>query len=229
MSKLAIGIVYHVVDKTTGEVVKVGSTTNSLKRRFSYSDYTQKYTNHFLREAKIIRSSDLDYYDREDPFCPFLWHLVASEHMEILKQNTFRKNKFSNRISPLDQKYFGFDPFVYGAEGGRIGGRRNVESGHWATLRTPEIIMMGAKAAGAVAVKTGQIYRIRTKEACYRGGVTQGNKAKESGQWGEVKNLGLHTRWHVKGSTAKNGRAVEAKPNPRCTLCSEQNLIIAYA
>lgn len=226
-----IGRIYHVVDKTTREVVKVGSTTQTLERRFSYPDYQKKYTNHFLREAKILQSSELDWYDENDPNCPFLWHLVASEHLEILRQGTFRKSKFSNQVSPLDQKYFGFDPFLYGAVGGQIAGKNNVKSGHWATLRTPEIIMMGAKAAGALAAKTGQINKIKTYESCLkgalnqkkedkaRGGVTQGKKNVDSGRLAKVRTEAPHIHWHVRRN----------KPNPRCAFCSEQNLIIAFA
>jgi hypothetical protein len=236
-----IGRIYHVVDKITGEVVKVGSTTQTLERRFSYPDYRKKYTNYFIREAKILESSEFDWYDADDPNCPFLWHLVASEHMEILKQGTFKKSRFSNRVSPLDQKYFGFDPFLYGAVGGHVSGKKNVESGHWATLRTPEIIMMGAKAAGALAARTGQINKIKTYESCLkgalnqstqdkaRGGYTQGKKNVESGHLNKARKSALHSRWHTKGSTTKSGKWVEAKPSPRCVFCSEQNLIIAFA
>jgi hypothetical protein len=44
---LMIGRIYHVVDKTTGQVVKVGSTILTLDRRFN-SVYRKKYNNHFF-------------------------------------------------------------------------------------------------------------------------------------------------------------------------------------
>jgi hypothetical protein len=225
------GRIYHVVDKTTGEVVKVGSTICSLKKRFAYPDYQKKYTNHFLREAKVLISGELDWYQKNDPYCPFLWHLVASEHMEIVRQKTFDKGEFSNQISPLVQKYVGFDGWLYGSVGGKIAGKKNVESGHWATLRTHEIIMMGAKAAGALAARTGQINQIKTyesslkgalnqkKEDKARGGYTQGKKNVDSGHLAKVRKIAPHNHWHIKGG----------KPSPRCVFCSEQSLIIAFA
>ena len=124
-----IGRIYHVVDKTTGEVVKVGSTIQTLKWRFYGRDYKTKYTNHFLREVRAIQSSELDWYEKGNPYCPFLWHLVAAEHLEIIKQRTFKNGKLSNRISPLVQKYSGFDGCVAGRFGGAISGQQAAENG----------------------------------------------------------------------------------------------------
>lgn len=101
-------------------------------------------------------------------------------------------------------------------------GKKNVESGHWATLRTREIIMMGAKAAGALAAKTGQINKIKTyesslkgalnqkKEDKVRGGVTQGTKNVANGHLERVRKTAPHIRWHVKRGLV----------SPTCKFCS---------
>lgn len=363
MNTLITGRIYHVVDKTTGEIVKVGSTIRAAEQRFKQVDYRKKYTNHFVQEVKTLHSSELDYYEKRNPYCPFLWHLVASEHLEILKQGTFRKSELSNWASPLDQKYFGFDGSLGGLIGGRIGGKKasikNVASGQWDKARNspkakahsielahknaesgsmaalgrkygpiygrkfgpiygpiygrkavesgqlakiqqapktevqlkrsselgkiqgqkmadsgelakirnlPQSIeawknaprlgglvsgpingrkavenktgihadgfdrVAAARKAGAIAAETGQINRIKTKDSCFRGGKTQGKRAVESGQWEEIKGMGLHTRWHTKESRCgRSDKIINPKPNPRCVFCSEQNLVIAYA
>lgn len=117
-----IGRIYHVVNKITGETVKVGSTIQTIDGRW-YGYNKKKYSNHFLREVRTIQSNDLDWYKKGDPYCPFLWHLVAAEHLEMLKQGTFKLDKFANQKSPLDQKFFGLDGAVAGKIGGRIGGK----------------------------------------------------------------------------------------------------------
>lgn len=38
-----------------------------------------------------------------------------------------------------------------------------------------------------------------------------------------------HNRYHVTGCNSRKGNWVAPKPNPRCALCSEQGLIVAYA
>jgi hypothetical protein len=167
------GRIYHVVDKTTGEVVKVGSTITSLVRRFRSGGY-EKYTNHFLCEAKSISSSEADWYEPKNPFCPFLWHLAASEHLEILKMGTFRKNSLSNKQSPLDQKYFGFDSRDERSSlGGLTQGKRNVESGHLAEIRsrrTKEEMIATGKRLGRWSVDSGHIHAIKTPESLSKGG-----------------------------------------------------------
>ena len=104
-----IGRIYHIIDNTTKEVIKVGSTIRTLHQRFREKDYKRKYTNHSIHEARIIESSDIDVYDKNDSKCPFLWHLVAAEHLEIFKMGTFRNGHLSNKFSPLAQKHRGLD------------------------------------------------------------------------------------------------------------------------
>jgi hypothetical protein len=150
------GHIYHVIDKKTNRVVKVGSTIASLDRRFN-SKYKRKYADHFLKEAYHIESSESDWYEKGNPFCPFLWHLVASEHLEIVRQNTFDVDSFSNKVSPLTQKYSGFDGSIWGKIGGKIGGKisgkERVESGVLARCRTPEHQAQAGKISGLLSVK----------------------------------------------------------------------------
>src|ERR1700730_13421061 len=122
-----IGIIYHVVEKDTNQVVKVGSTIRTLEIRFKQPDYHNKYKNHFLREVRTIESSQFDWYEPKNPVCPFLWHLVAIEHLEMIKMGTYRKDGFSNQISPLVQKFRGLEGVIGGSIGGLIGGRTTAE------------------------------------------------------------------------------------------------------
>ena len=219
-----IGRIYHVVDKTTGDVVKVGSTTRRLDQRFNQPDYKKKYTNHFIREVKTIESSEFDWYDPKDSYCPFLWHLVASEHLEILKQGTFRKSSLSNRFSPLDQKYFHrFGVSYLSAEGGRIGGAGHVKSGH---LRS--ISSKGGKSSGpSNGRKNGLKLAVEKRGVCAPGmgnkggrigGPISGRMAVESGQLASLRTFehqsdaskhANHNRWHVKRNIV----------NQNCILC----------
>ena len=183
-----IGHIYHVVDKTTGEVVKVGSTVRALEVRWREYDKT-KYSNHFLKLAKTI----------EDDSDDFLWHLVASEHMEILRANTFRNGPLSNQFSPLDQKYFGLTS-EFGAVGGRMAGRMMVESGH---LRS--ISSKGGLACGALMEKEKKGIFSPDYDRVAAGRVY----GKISGKIGGPK--GMHTRWHIsRGLTSQN-----------CKYCTE--------
>jgi len=230
------GRIYHVVDKTTGEVVKVGSTVRSLKVR--WWNYNKKiYSNHFLRLAREIQSSEQDVYDPNDLRCPFLWHLVAAEQMEIFKMGTFRKSKLSNLHLPLFQKFNCFDkiesikagaslggkisgvlsrdnkigihnPDFDHASAGRISGLMNVESGH---LR--KISSAGGKASGTIVGKRNAESGWMSKLGKSVPFEVRSERSKIVGP------RAMHIRWHVNSG----------KSNPRCSLCSEQSLIIAFA
>ena len=201
MNTPKIGRIYHVVDKTTDEVVKVGSTIQTLENRFD-STYRKKYSNHSLKEARTIESSEYDWYEPRNGYCPFLWHLVAVEHLEMLKMGTFRKGPLSNLQSPLDQKFRGFDGISFGPSGGFISGRKNVESGHIARLGRsgvggrrahelhPDLFkQIGQKnidsghiqALGRKNVETGWLDKIRDPEASSRNAKIQGLKNVETG------------------------------------------------
>jgi hypothetical protein len=196
-----IGRIYHVVDKTTLDVVKVGSTIYSLHKRFN-AEYRRKYNNHFLQEVRTIESSNLDWYDPNNSDCPFLWHLAAAEHMEIVRMGLFNNQRFSNKISPLVQKAIGFDGSVAGSIGGFISGVINASNGHMASLgrsgigpRTSHRLHPDlAKSIGRRNVESGQIQalgrknvesghlrRITTSESCSKGGKLGGRKNVESG------------------------------------------------
>lgn len=245
MNTLIVGRVYHIVDKTTGKVVKVGSTIRTLEKRFRETDYKKKYTNHFIRESRVINSSEFDWYEKGNVSSPFLWHLVAAEHIEMLKMDTYRKGKFSNKISPLDQKYFGFDGQIGGVIGGQISGRQNAESGHMSRLGKSISIeerKRRASVSGKLNTENGNLAKA-LKVRWIKRGPTGGKKNAESGHcariahlgrlgWGEDGNAkGNHIRWHINGGYTIKGerRWLAPKPNPRCVFCSEESLIIAYA
>lgn len=61
-------------------------------------------------------------------------------------------------------------------------GKKNVESGFLASIRTKETCSAGGKIGGAIARDTGQINTIKTKESCLAGGFTGGRIARETGQ-----------------------------------------------
>lgn len=210
MNKVVVGRIYHVVDKTNGEVVKVGSTIVSLRRRFQSHDYKKRYTNHFLSLVKEIRSSQLDWYEKNNRHCPFLWHLVASEHLEMLAANTFKITYLSNQISPLDQKFSGF----YGSSGGAIGGRivGGSKEGRERMSRlgksiTPEERVRRARVAGLMCAASGHIQRLQ-KQFLGVGGLVGGKRNAESGHCARIAYLGglaggktgsaktNHIRWH---------------------------------
>lgn len=227
-----VGRIYHVVNKTTGEVIKVGSTIHTISKRQSNHDYRKNYKDCILIEAYAIQSSELDWYEPKNPYCPFVWHLFASEHMEILRCNTFRKGKGSNQQSPLDQKFFGLDGYVCGLAGGLnqkkedkargghtqglIQGKKNVESGLWA-----RVVSLGGQASGRSkspakqaanakngerfgnwSIESGHLASLRTPEHQSKAGRAGGKKG------GPAAN---HLRWHLNRGIV----------NPQCALCRE--------
>jgi hypothetical protein len=222
------GRIYHIVDKLTGRAIKVGSTTRRIEQRFGQSDYRKKYTHHKIVEVKQIQSTDLDWYDPKDAYCPFLWHLVASEHIEMLRVGSYRSTPLSNMISPLLQKYrskFGLSEFS--SQGGRKGGRSNVVSGH---LRS--ISSKGGKSGDGVAKRRNGLDLLKQKRGVFApgiaslggliGGPKAGRIAVESGQLARLRTsehqsiaskTANHNRWHVKRNIK----------NPECKLCQGIN------
>jgi hypothetical protein len=168
-----------------------------------------KYKNHFLKEVHVIHSSEFDWFEKGNPDSPFLWHLIAAEHMEMLRAGTFRRGPFSNQQSPLDQKFCGFDGVEFSILGGFVQGKKNVQSGHWATLQTREHKVMAAKVAGAKARDTGQINSIKTYassalgaknqkiEDKARGGSTQGNRNVKNGHLERIRHIKNHVKRNV--------------------------------
>ena len=229
-----IGRIYHVVDKTTGEVVKVGSTTRTLAQRWSTYN-KKKFSNHFLSEIRNITSSVFDEYIKDDPFCPFLWHLLAIEHLEMAKANTFRKSILSNHDSPLYQKFFGFDSVVAGqiggratnkttngrkSNGGRAGAITNIANGNLAkarSCRTRESFMPGALAGGKANAESGGAAKLGKSKLgvkaqyekygpnCFSKRLTPDGRLRGSYKV-------CHNRWHIKRGLI----------NPTCFLCNSK-------
>lgn len=210
MNTKIIGRVYHVVDKTTGEVVKVGSTIRTLEKRWTAYDKI-KYSNHFLRLARTIESSDFDLYNSEDLRCPFHWHLVAAEHLEIFKMGTWRKSPLSNLLSPLVQKCRGFDKTGVVKAGGVLGGALSQKNK--LGIHNPDFDRTSASRKGGLAnVESGHLQSISSKGGLACGALMEKEKkgifspdydrvaagrkyGKISGKIGGPK--GMHIRWHV--------------------------------
>ena len=218
-----IGRIYHVVDKTTGEVVKVGSTIRTLEKRWNFYD-KEKFSNHFLRLVKEIESSDLDWYSPDDSKCPFLWHLAASEHMEIVRIGTFNNGRLSNKLSPLIQKYIGFDANEAAKFGGAMGGivTRDKKVG----IHNPDFDHgVTGRINGLANVRSGHLRRISSSGGKVSGAI-QGQKNAESGRMREVQKMGLgigaHTNWHVNGAYSKTGNWISPKINPNCKFCKDK-------
>ena len=223
MNTLIIGRVYHVVDKTTGEVVKVGSTIRTLEKRWNFYD-KEKFSNHFLRLVKEIKSSDLDWYDPDNSKCPFLWHLMASEHMEIVRAGTFNSGPLSNKLSPLVQKYNGFDANEAAKLGGVTGGFAtwNKKTG----IHSPDFDRAPtSRKVGLHNVKNGHLAAISSAGGKVSG-LIQGRKNAESGRMREVQKMGLgagaHTNWHINGAYSRTGNWIGPKSNPDCKFCKDE-------
>lgn len=106
-------------------------------------------------------------------------------------------------------------------------GRKNVESGFLAKLRTPEHQSAAAKVSGSKAAETGRIQAVGRKyggkvpiEACTRGGAIAGKIAVENGQLEKARKVvtpakighlfkANHIRWHVNRNII----------NEHCELC----------
>jgi hypothetical protein len=228
MNTKITGRIYHVIDKSTGNVIKVGSTTRRLDQRFNQTDYKKKYRNHFLVEVKIIKSDDSDWYDPKISDCPFLWHLAASEHMEMMRVGTYRSGPLSNFFSPIDQKYFSrFGLSELSSMGGKIGGSSNVRSGHLKSISSKGGLSGGfsnghinglalAKAhkgvcAPGIAAKGGRIGGPKAGKMAVESGQLEGLRTPEhQSKAGRSAN---HNRWHVNRNII----------NPNCKLCKEPN------
>jgi hypothetical protein len=116
-----------------------------------------------------------------------------------------------------DYKFIGnLQPHEAKVRGGITRGKRHAIEKTGVCGRTPEKIRLDAIKGGQIGgcisgknnVKSGQLLR-----ACRIGGKVQGLRNHKSGL------AFMHNRWHVNRNT----------PNPRCVLCSEQGLIVAFA
>jgi len=178
-----------------------------LKIRFRQPDYRDRYKNYFIKEVKRIESSDLDLYDSQDSFCPFLWHLAAAEHMEMIRMGTYRIGALSNQFSPLWQKYVGFDAVEASKAAGSLGAKTTVEKK--LGIHSPDFDRVSASRKGGLTnVETGHLKRISSAggKAC---GPIVGKRNAESGWMKKVQQMGLgkggkiggpkgmHTRWHI--------------------------------
>ena len=168
-------------------------------------------TGRIYHEIRVIKSSEIDWYRRNDSSNPFLWHLVAAEHIEMLKMGTYRKNKFSNQVSPLDQKFRGLDGSFGGSIGGHLVGGSvsgRLRMSKLGKSISPEERVRRASVAGRMNAESGHIQKIQ-KENLGKGGLVGGKKNAESGHCARIAHLGglaggkkgstktNHLRWHV--------------------------------
>ena len=141
------GRVYEVF--VNGEPVKlVGSTVRTLKQRRS-SGYVKRFGAgvdlRLVRE--IARPAD---YSNKD----FEFYLRACEAMDIARKGTYDEHGGLNKLSPLVQS-LGYPLISEIAQlGGRIGGRKNAESGHLASIATFESRSKGGRIGGRIVSHT---------------------------------------------------------------------------
>lgn len=141
---------------------------------------------------------------------------VESGQLEKARNYPNRKERWAEILQSTDVK-------ESRKRNGLKQGRINVESGHWDKISKLSDRISAAKKAGAIAVATGQILRIQTKEGSLkgalnqktedkvRGGVTQGNRNVESGHLEKARKTALHIRWHVKRNLI----------SPTCCFCCQ--------
>ena len=129
------------------------------------------------------------------------------------------------------------------SKAGKKGGLANVASGRLARLRTPEHQKKAGRARGQKSVESGHIRALGQRVG--RKNVESGHfdrirlplserldllaRARTSEHQREAGQAASHSRYHVKGWFIKLKNWHSPKPNPRCALCSEQSLVIAYA
>lgn len=201
----------------TGEVVKIGSTIRTLERRWAF--YPKNFSNHFLRLVKEIESSEQDWYSSEISDCPFLWHLMAAEHLEIVRAGTFNSGPLCNKVSPLVQKFSGFDANEAAKLGGVLGGTASFQNKLGIHNPNFDRVSSGRK-TGRKHVESGHLQSISSKGGLACGALMEKEKkgifspdydrvaagrkyGKISGKIGGPK--GMHTRWHVnRGIVSQN-------------------------
>jgi hypothetical protein len=185
----------------------VGSTTHTLTER-RRGGYVKRFGPSV--ELRLIREvprpegySDLDYNFR----------LKAAEAMDIVRKKTYIENGGLNKVSPLLQA-FGHPMLEaeIGKIGGRVQGRRNVESGHLASITTLENSAKGGRIGGPISIrnqprevkvrngrKVGLAYgsingpiniRKVPQEVKVLNGLKQGAKNVENGHWDRIRVLG---------------------------------------
>lgn len=210
---MKIGIVYDVVNLSTGECVKGGSTTQKLSERWAQKHYLNgkgKYSGYGLIEAFRIGQQ------ANEPDDLFRWHLYVKEQQHIL-QSGYKESKhpLRNIQLPLNgvpdagslASLGGFrTQELYpnlSKENGRKGGRKNVESGH-----LTKISASGGRVAGRISgpiqgrknVESGLLARARL--LCIGVG---GRTNAKSGHCARISGLGVHANHHVKPGILKLG------------------------
>ncbi len=205
--------------------VKVGSTILSLARR-RVKGYTKQFGPGV--ELRLIReiSRPAEYSDSD-----FNFYLKACEAMDIARRKTYVDDGGLNKISPLIQALghpmLEAEMGKLGSSlGGRLGGRKNVESGHiqalarkmvesgrLAEIRNSPRTKEAQRKAGRKAVESGQLARACTFEVRSK----SGRKAVETGQLTKVrKKLSYEDRIRGGRKNVESGQLAKIRDKGRC-------------
>jgi hypothetical protein len=109
------------------------------------------------------------------------------DHIRNLPQTRTARAANGHKMKARGRGIFGFshDQRVETARvAGCIGGRRNVESGQLASVRTSESCSRGGQTGGRIAAENGRLDSMRTFETCSKGGRIGGR-------------LGMCRRWNI--------------------------------
>jgi hypothetical protein len=159
----------------------VGSTVRTLKQRRS-----NRYIARFGPTVELRLIREVPRHESEDDIS-YNFHLKAAEALDIAKRKTYEEDGGLNQMSPLiqaagrsllDTELGRLGGLAGGRKGGLISGRRSVENGHLARLRTPE----HQSAAGRIGGRIGGPRGSRESKVC-------------AGQMGSQK--GLCQRWNI--------------------------------
>jgi len=146
---------------------------------------------------------------------------IESGHIQALGKLQGKKNVENVHRARLNAQ----NRKLYGYLGGRVSGRKNRElsRGFFAPGMAAKGGRIGGSIAGRKAVESGQLASIRTPENWAKAlkklqeigwPKELGRRNVESGQLAKIRPMGSHTRWHVnRGIT-----------NPKCSLCGGENV-----
>lgn len=245
--------IYKIVDQT-GAAIMTGRTNNPARRAKEYARYKWWKSEYKLEPYRTVARNGMSDED-------YGMYAAAVEHMEICRNRTWDVQGGRNRMSPVCQMVWGPEARrevarMGGSIGGITAGRKAVESGHLASLRTPEHQGAAAKCAGRKALESGQLASVRSIEHSAKGGRKSGQisianghlkrivalpqtiaaKKKlgrlrtENGFMERMRNLPQSKEAQRRGariSSHKNWHVRRAIANPDCELCKTSLLIAA--
>jgi hypothetical protein len=102
---------------------------------------------------------------------------------------------------------------------GRLGGKSAVDSGQIYEIQKLPQTQRAHRAVGKLAVDSGQLKRARESTQAKLARMKHGKHPDTIARLKQTSASGTHAWSHV----------IKAHPNPKCDLCSEQSLVVAYA